>query len=77
MNIKYFLETYDFEGIAKAYRESEIAWSENEWKEFIETIKKQERERVIEVIKSKLDRKDNPVLDAGLMYALTVLEVKD
>ena len=51
MNIKQLLETYDFEKMAKAYRESEIAWSANEWKEFIEAIRKQERKNIEEELK--------------------------
>ena len=41
----------DFEGLAKAYRDSEIAWSVNEWKEFIAEIRKQERKRIEEELK--------------------------
>ena len=77
MNPKHFLETYDWEGLARTFSEGNIHWHEKEWKEFIEKIKKQEREKIAQVLQSKLDRKDNPVLDAGLIYAMTVLEIKN
>ena len=48
MNIKDFIDKYDWEGLAKAYRESEISLSVEEWKEFVEEIRKLERERIKE-----------------------------
>ena len=52
---------------------NETCW-ENSVISFIKILLKDQRERITQVLKSKLDRKDNPVLDAGLLYALTVLE---
>src|SRR3990167_7175456 len=38
--INEFVEAYDFESLAKSYRESEIAWSKNEWSSLLREIKK-------------------------------------
>lgn len=52
MHLDQFLKNFDFKGLAEACRKSEIAWSAVEWKEFIEKIRKDEREQVIKELLS-------------------------
>ena len=50
-----FIKKFDFKGLSEAYRESEISWSENEWREFIESIRKQEQERIKDLIVKEIN----------------------
>lgn len=45
--IQKFLDTYDFEGLAKAHYDNEIKMGVKEWQEFVEYIRKQEREKTL------------------------------
>ena len=62
MENKHFLEllkNYDFEAMSRAYRESEIAWSAKEWKEFIEKIVEERDEYWIKVAE-RMKKNSNP-----------------
>jgi len=47
---KEALVNFDYEGLARAYQESQISWNAQNWKDFNELIKKEERGRVVEEI---------------------------
>ena len=50
--LKEFIDKYDWEGLAKAFRDSDIKWHQKEWKKFITQIRQEARKEAIwEMIK--------------------------
>lgn len=49
------IDKMDFKGLSEAYRESEIAWSAKEWKEFVETIEARQKKEIIKKLEELKD----------------------
>lgn len=45
-----FVEMLDWDHLARAFQEGDIRWHAKEWEEFVETIRKEERNRIKEII---------------------------
>ena len=61
---KIFVEKMDWKGLSEAYRESEIAWSANEWKNFIKHIRKEAEEEI------KHLKKENEIMREMLLQCI-------
>lgn len=57
--VKQLIDKLDFRGLAEAFRERDIDWHEQEWKEFIELIQKKERQRIQTTIKECMPERED------------------
>ena len=79
MENKHFLEllkNYDFEAMSRAYRESEIAWSAKEWKEFIEKIVEERDEYWIKVADGMKDPGNYEAIGSDAVLSDLITRIK-
>ena len=50
--VSKLVDKMDFEGLSKAYMESEIAWSAKEWKKFIKIIRAKQKKETMGKVKN-------------------------
>lgn len=72
-NWEELVRLLNFSDLAKAFRDGNQKWHENEWKQFIATIKHQARREVLEEAK-KLRPNDNNQVQQGMNLMLDKLE---
>ena len=61
--IKNLMEKMDWRGIAKAFAEGNLDWHAEEWKNFIEEIRRAENKKTTQAILKKID--EIPYCDGG------------
>lgn len=49
--LKKAMDNHNWEGLAKAFQESDVKWHAQEWQDFVTTIKLQERKHCAEIIR--------------------------
>jgi hypothetical protein len=49
-----FVERMDWSGLAKAYQDSMTSWNAKNWKDFIEQIRKKERQELIKKVEHRM-----------------------
>lgn len=47
-DVKKLVDTYDWEGIAKAWRDANVTWHAKEWEEFVTAIKREAVEQALD-----------------------------